>query len=150
MKIRHFVLDAHAQLRKFGRRAVHEVLAGRLDARAIDPALSRELALVTVVCDDNLIPERAYLLRVPLTDGVLTTADRLVLRAFVRPDCVTPSEAVQHHLTGWPRDLLPQLAVAMDVPARGLDETLEVGGPVLVAALTGRSIGSVVRGLDRT
>ena len=48
MKIRHFVLDSHAQLRKLSRRAVHEVLAGRLDVRALHPELERRLAVVTV------------------------------------------------------------------------------------------------------
>lgn len=147
MKIRHFVLDAHAQLRKLGRRAVHEILAGRISTLAFNPGLVRELALVSVVCDDDLIPEHAYLLRVPLTDGTFTPADRLVLRAFTRPDCVTPDEAVRHHLSGWPGDLIRQLAVALDVPVAGLDAILDVGGPALVSALTGVSIGQAVRRL---
>ncbi len=76
-------------------------------------------------------------LRCGLTDGRLTAADRLVLRAFACPDCVTPGEAVRHHLSGWPADLIRQLAVAMDVPAAGLDEVLDVGGPVLELAVPG-------------
>lgn len=149
MKIRHFALDSRAQVRKLSRQAVHEILNGRLNARAFDAALGRELALVTVVCDDDLIPESAHLLRLPLTEGVFTAEDRLVLRAFTRPDCVTPGEAVRHHLAGWPRDLLTQLAVAMDVPACGLGEVLEVGGPVLVAALRGVTVKRAVRDADR-
>ena len=149
MKIRHFVLDSHAQLRKFSREAVHEILAGRVSARAFDPGLGREMAMVTVVCDDDLIPESASLLRLPLTDGTFTAADRLVLRAFTRPDCVTPEEAVRHHLTGWPSDLLRQLAVALDVPVAGLDAVLDVGGPALVAALKGVSVKRAMRDADR-
>jgi len=145
MKIRHFVLDSHAQLRKLSRRAVHEILNGRVSAQAFDPWLARELALVTVVCDDDLIPENAFLLRVPLTDGTFTAADRFVLRAFTQPDCVTPEEAVRHHLTGWPSDLLRQLAVALDVPVVGLDAVLDVGGPVLVAAVRGVTVGRAMR-----
>ncbi len=129
---------------------MHEVLAGRLDVRAFHPGSGRELALVTVVCDDDLMPENAYLLRLPLTEGTFTTEDRLVLKAFTRPDCVTPDEAVRHHLTGWPRDLLEQLAVALDVPVRGLDKVLDVGGPVVVAALSGVTVGRAVRDADRT
>ena len=146
MKIRHFVLDESAQLRKFGRRAVHEILAGRVCAKAFDPTISRELSLVSVVCDD-LMPVSAFLLRVPLTEGTFTPNDRLVLRAFTQPDCVTPDEAVRHHLTGWPSDLLRQLAIALDVPIVGLDSILDVGGPALVSALTGVSIGRAVRRL---
>ena len=141
MKIRHFVLDGCGRLCKLGRRAVHEILSGRLSLRAFHPELARELALVSVVCDDDLVPERAYLLRVPLTDGTFTPSDRLVLRAFTRPDCVTPGEAVRHHLSNWPDDLIRQLAVALDVPVAGLDEVLDVGGPALVSALTGVSAG---------
>lgn len=146
MKIRHFVLDEYAQLRKFGRRAVHEILAGRVCAKAFDPAISHELSLVSVVCDD-LMPVSAFLLRVPLTEGTFTPNDRLALRAFTQPACVTPAEAVRHHLTGWPTDLLRQLAVALDVPVAGLDSILDVGGPALVSALTGVSIGRAVRRL---
>lgn len=145
MKIRHFVLDAHAKLRKFSRPAVHEVLAGRVNARAFDPGIARELALVTVVCDDDLLPERVHLLRVPLTAGTFTPADRLVLQAFTDPGCVTPGEAVRHHLNGWPSDLIRQLAVALDVPVAGLDALLDVGGPALVSALTGVSIRRAAR-----
>jgi hypothetical protein len=74
MKIRHFVLGADAQLRKLGRHAVHEILTGRVCAKAFDATLDRELAIVTAVCDDDLIPESAYLLRVPLTGGTFTPA----------------------------------------------------------------------------
>lgn len=145
MKIRHFVLSKHAQLRKLGRRAVHEILSGRVCARAFDSGLAREMALVSVVCDDDLLPTHIYMLRVPLTDGTFTPTDRLVLRAFTREDCVTPGEAVRHHLSGWPADLIRQLAVALDVPVAGLDALLDVGGPALVSALTGVSIRRAAR-----
>ena len=149
MKIRHFVLDSHAQVRKLGRQAVHEVLSGRLNARALNAGLSRELRLVTAVCHEDLTPHGVFLLRVRLTDGVFTPDDRMVLRAFAEPGCVTESEAVRYHLTGWPSDLLKQLAVAMDVPAADVEATLDVGGPALVAAVTGVSVGRVMRDADR-
>lgn len=145
MKVRHFVLDSRFQVRKFGRQAVHEILCGRVCALAFDPGMGRELRLVTAVCGDDLTPRGVFLLRVPLTDGVLTPEDRLVLRAFVEPECVTEAEAVRHHLTGWPRDLIRQLAVVMDVPAADVEATLDIGGPALAAAVTGVSIGRVVR-----
>jgi hypothetical protein len=148
MKIRHFFLDARAQLRPLSSRAVHEVLAGRVRTQAFDAGLSHEVAVASAVCDDDLIPESVYLLRVPLTDGTFTPADRLILKAFTRPDCVTPEEAVRHHLTRWPADLVRQLAVALDVPVAGLDAVLDVGGPVLVAALTGVSVARAARRLS--
>jgi hypothetical protein len=72
------------------------------------------------------------------------------LKAFPRPDCVTPDEAERHHLMNWPADLVRQLAVALDVPVAGLGAVIETGGPVLVAAATGVSVGRAARELDRT
>ena len=140
MKIRHFVLDSHAQLRKLSRQAVHEILNGRVSAQAFDPALVRELRLVTAVCHDDLTPQDVFLLRVPLTEGVFTTEDRLTLRAFADPECVTEAEAVRHYMGGWPGDLIRQLAVVMDVPAAAVEAALDVGGPVFVAAVRGVTV----------
>ncbi len=137
MKLRYLVLDGSGQLRKARRAAVRAFLDGQLGAEHFWSGDGRELKLVTVVCDDALLPRHVYLLRVRLSDGRFTAADRLVLRAFACPDCVTPAEAVRHHLNGWPADLIHQLAVVLDVPAAGLDEALDVGGPVLEAAVTG-------------
>ena len=92
---------------------------------------------MSVVCDDDLIPESVYLLRLPLTGGNFTFEDYLVLKAFVSPDCVTPAEAARHHTEGWPADFFRQLAVALDVPVAGLNVPLGVGGPLLSVALRG-------------
>ncbi|MBN9521004.1 hypothetical protein J0H58_21195 [bacterium] len=137
MKYRYLVLDGSGQLRKARQAAIRAFLDGQLGAEHFRASDGRELKLVTVVCDDALLPRQVYLLRLPLSDGRYTSADRLVLRAFACPECVTPGEAVRHHLNGWPGDLIRQLAVAMDVPAAGLDKLLDVGGPVLESAVTG-------------
>lgn len=145
MLLRYFILDGTGQLRKARQRDVRALLRGRLGAAHFWTGDDRELELVTVVCDGDLVPCRVYLLRVPLTGGRFTPEDTLVLRAFVCPDCVTPGEAVRHHLTGWPRDLIRQLAVALDVPAVGLDALLDIGGPVLVSAVTGLTVRQAAR-----
>jgi hypothetical protein len=134
MALLHFALDSHGRIRRFSRRRVRDLLAGR----AVGRRAGRELHLATAVCDARLRPTAVCLLRVPLTGGALTPADRMVLRAFARPDCVTPAEAVRHHLTGWPADTVRQLAVALDVPAARVVKTLDVGGPVFVAAVAAR------------
>ena len=144
MKLRYFALDGSAQLRKAPGAAVRAFLDGQLGAAHFRTGSDRELGLVTAVCGDDLVPRQMYLLRVPLTGGRFTPADRLVLSAFARPECVTPAEAVAHHNCGWPRDLVRQLAVALDVPAAGLDDILDVGGPVLVSAVTGLPVRRVV------
>ncbi|HEX4611685.1 MAG TPA: hypothetical protein VH092_26045 [Urbifossiella sp.] len=148
MKLRFFVVDDCGQLRKARQTAIRSLLAGRVGAEVFQTGDTRELKLVSVVCDDALLPRRISLLRMPLTDGRFTDGDELVLRAFARPDCVTPDEAVRHHLTGWPRDLIRQMAVALDVPAAGLDALLDVGGPVLAAAVSGLSLRRAAEGMD--
>ena len=146
MKLRYFVLDATGQLRKARSAAVRALLDGQLGTEHFRAGGGRELGLVTAVCGDDLVPRDIYLLYVPVTKGRHTAADNLTLRAFADPECVTPAEAVAHHAGGWPRDLIRQLAVALDVPAAGLDDVLDVGGPVLVAAVTGLPVRRV---LDR-
>jgi hypothetical protein len=119
---------------------------GRLRANALGCAPGRELRLISVVCD-GLQPIQAYLLRLPLTGGRFTAEDHLTLRLFTMPDCVTERENLLHHGHGWPADLLSQLAVALDVPIRGLPLPLRVGGPLFVAASTGASPREALRQL---
>ena len=141
MQISHFMLDAKGQFRRIRCQQVRKLLAGH---RTADVS-GQELQLATAVCRDDLMPQGIYLLRLPLTDGVFTADDRFVLRAFSRPDCVTPAEVARHHLSGWPRDLLCQLAVALDVSAAHVEQTLEVCGPVFIAAVKGISVHSALR-----
>jgi hypothetical protein len=135
--LRFFAADRRGLLRKVRPRHVDAVLNGRLSAAVVGCRGVRELRLVTAVCDRRLIPRAVYLLRVPLTGGRFTAADEVALRAFASPACVTPHEAAVHHGHGWPRDLVRQLAVALDVPLAGLAVPFGAGGPVL-ASVAGR------------
>ena len=76
MKLRYLVLDGAGQLRKAPRAAVRAFLDGQLGAEHFRAGGGRELKLVTVACDDALLPRHVYLLRVPLTGGRFTPADR--------------------------------------------------------------------------
>ena len=134
MKIRYFVIDGQGQLRKASQAAVRALWEGRLGAAALGCPAGGELRLVSVACDEGLLPRRLYLLRLPLTAGMYTSESRLTLQAFTCPECVTPSELAEHHLAGWPADFFRQLAVALDVPLAGLDVPLGVGGPLFTAA----------------
>ena len=134
MKIRYFVLDGRGQLRKASQAAVSGLWEGRRGADALGQPGARELRLVSVLCDDDLLPDRVYLLRLTLTEGRFTDEDRLVLQAFASPDCVTPAEAARHHTGGWPADFFRQLAVALDVPVARLHVPFCVGGPLVLAA----------------
>ena len=134
MRLRYFVIDAAGQLRKASQAAVRDLWEGQRAAATLGGSSSNELRLVSVLCDADLLPQKIYLLRLPLTGGRFTEESRLTLHLFTRPDCVTPNELVQHHSEGWPADFFRQLAVAVDVPVAALNVPLGVGGPLFLAA----------------
>lgn len=134
MKLRYYVLDNKGQLRKAPQAAVLGLWEGRRKADSFGCEGCTELRLVSVLCDVNLIPEKVYLLRLPLTQGRFTQEDYLTLQIFTRRDCVTAREVIQHHTDGWPRDFFQQLAVLLDVPLAQLNVPLGVGGPLFMAA----------------
>lgn len=107
---------------------------GRVRADTLGCPIGQEVRLVSVVCDHCLLPKRVYLLRLPLTEGRFTAENYRTLHLFSQPDCVTPREATDHHIEGWPGDFFQQLAVALDVPVAGLDVPLGIGGPLFLAA----------------
>ena len=133
MKLRYFIVNHQGRLHKVAQARVQALWEGR-GAESFGFPAAHELRLVSVVCDDDLLPTKVYVLRLPLTDGRFTEEDRLTLRLFSMPDCVTPGEAARHHTEGWPADFFRQLAVALDVPVAGLHVPLGVGGPLFTAA----------------
>src|SRR5260370_41788919 len=116
MQRRYFVVDASGQLRKASQAAVSALWQGRSRADALGCPIGRELRLVSVVCNRRLLPQKVYVLRLPLTQGAFTPESYLTLRLFTQPDCVTRGELLRHHTRGWPADFFRQLAVALDVP----------------------------------
>jgi hypothetical protein len=134
MKLRYFVVDEQGQLRKARRSAVEGLWDGSNKANALGCQEGSELRLVSVVCDKKLMPQKIYLLRLPLTHGQFTQENYLTLQIFTMPDCVTPQEVARHHGGGWPADFLRQLAVAADVPLAKLQVPIRIGGPLLLAA----------------
>lgn len=134
MKLRYFIVGPGGQLLQVRRAQIEALWRGWIDGPALGGEASNELRLVSVLCDDRLMPRKVYLLRVPLSAGYFTRESYLTLRIFSMPDCVTPREMIQHHTEGWPRDIYSQLAVALDVPRRELEVPLGIGGPLLLAA----------------
>jgi hypothetical protein len=147
MKLRYFAVDACGQLRKARRMAVQGLWDGSRRADTLGCPASSELRLVSVVCDDDLLPQKVYVLRLPLTDGVFTEASLLTLRMFARRDCITVEESVRYHTEGWPADFFGQLAVALDVPVAALHVPLGVGGPLMLAAAMRVTLRRVLRHL---
>jgi len=134
MKLRYFVIDRVGRLYKIARSHINALWRGELKVGELGQFHHNELRLVSVLCDDQLLPHKVFLLRLPLCQGQFTKANYLTLRIFSMPDCVTPREVVQHHTDGWPVDFFTQLAVALDVPRKTLDVPLGIGGPLLMAA----------------
>jgi hypothetical protein len=134
MKLRYFFVDEQGTLRKVKKALVQGLWEGSRHVEELGHGGADELRLVSVVCDKHLIPQRVYLLRLPLTSGKFTEENYLTLQIFTMPDCVTPQEVARHHGGGWPADLLRQLAVAADVPLHLLQVPVRIGGPLLLAA----------------
>lgn len=136
MKLRYLVVDRAGTLHRISRSQIHALWRGELTVEQLNLGqfLPNELRLVSVLLDDQLLPKKIFLLRLPLCKGQFTKANYLTLRIFTMPDCVTPREVVQHHTDGWPSDFFIQLAVALDVPRKFLELPLGIGGPLLMAA----------------
>ncbi len=134
MKIRYLFVDRDGQLVKVRRSVVEGLWQGELAAHDIGSQSLTELRLVSVLCNDQLLPHKIFLLRLPLSSGRFTRENYLTLQIFSRRDCVTPREVIAHHTDGWPADFYHQLAVAIDVPRKNLDLPVGIGGPLLMAA----------------
>ena len=147
MKLRYFVVNKQGQLRKAPQAAVHALWDGGLGASALGCPASNELRLVSVFCDDDLMPQKMYLLRLPLSNGAFTIESRLTLHLFTQRDCVTRKELTSHHTAGWPGDFFHQLAVVLDVPVASLEIPVDIGGPLYLAAAQGVSPRQTLRQL---
>ena len=134
MKLRYLVVDTDAQLLRTRRCEIESLWQGRRRAHDLGCEQLHELKLVSVLCDAQLLPQKIYLLRLPLCDGRFTRANYRTLRTFSRPGLVTARELFLHHIEGWPHDFFVQLAVALDVPRAHLDVPLGIGGPLMMAA----------------
>jgi hypothetical protein len=134
MKLRYLFVDRHGQLRVIRRAQVEALWQGRLSCDDLNGADPCELRLVSVLCDARLLPQKIFLLRLPLTGGYFTRANYRTLRTFSMPSRVTAHEMFVHHSDGWPADFFQQLAVALDVPKAQLDVPLGIGGPLMMAA----------------
>jgi hypothetical protein len=134
MKLRYLLVDRRGRLTLVRRSQLEALWLGVIGAGDLGAGDGNELRLVSVLCDGRLLPEKIFLLRLPLSHGYFTKANYRTLRSFSMPERVTAHEMFQHHAGGWPRDFFKQLAVALDVPRSFLDVPLGIGGPLLMAA----------------
>lgn len=145
MQIRYFVVDDVGQLRKTPRKAVERLWKGRGTSFQLGVPVGDELRLISVVCDESLVPKMCFFLRTELQNGQITEESRIdayeaagnpTKRRYDHP-------AAQRQFAGWPRDWQHQLAVAMDVPAGQLRK-IGIGGPLLMSDLWGISLKKVL------
>lgn len=134
MKLRYLYVDRQGQLTVIRRAQVEALWQGSLGADELSGPDLHELRLVSVLCDARLVPQKIFLLRLPLTDGHFTRENYRTLRSFSMPSRVTAHEMFVHHTEGWPSDFFRQMAVALDVPKAFFDVPLGIGGPLLMAA----------------
>lgn len=149
MRIRYFIADRDDTIHRVSARLAQGIWNGDRSASELPFAVDDELALITVLVDDNLQPQVCFLLRFPLTDGV--TTERSHLTAFEAMEEVKHQRfehpAAQHQLQGWPANWRQQLAVALDVPMRDV-RRIGVGGPLPLSDLLGVPIPSLLRYFD--
>jgi len=134
MKLRYLYVDRQGQLTVIRRAQVEALWQGHIGTDALSGPDLHELRLVSVLCNARLVPQKIFLLRLPLTDGHFTRENYRTLRSFSMPSRVTAHEMFVHHSEGWPSDFFRQMAVALDVPKAFFDVPLGIGGPLLMAA----------------
>jgi hypothetical protein len=148
MKVQYLIVAGEDRLKLVHREHVEAIWRGHVHVAAFGCPDPTELRLVTVMRTRRLLPQRIFLLRMPLTDGFFTRRNFRALRSFAAPSCVTAREMFQHHSEGWPTDFFTQLAVALDVPRAQLNVPFGIGGPLLVAAALRVSPRIAVRFLE--
>lgn len=149
MLLSYFVVDTEQQLRRVERELVEEVWQGDQSCDALGHDLGLELRLLSVLCDeDELQPQMCFFVKADLDQGTITDKSRFeayeAMTVYQRQseETLPPSQ-----FSGWPRDWQMQLAVALDVPAIQL-RRIGVGGPLLMADLSGFSIDRILEYFD--
>lgn len=145
MQVRYFVVDAEGRLFQARKKLVEEVWRGRRTADELGCLVHDELRLITVVCDEKLLPRMTFFLRVELRHGRPT--DRSRIEAY---EAMTHSSgrrydhpAARKQFEGWPPDWRSQLGVALDVPICQL-QRVGLGGPLPMSDVWGISLDKVL------
>lgn len=146
MRLRYFVVDRAGQLRKVSQAALEGLWSRNRSSNDLGCTLGKDMRIVTVLCDEALLPKACYLLRVTLDGGAVCEQSRLqACEAVLENLADEPQhpEAV-YQLAGWPYDWRRQLAIAMDVPIADLPP-IGIGGPLLISSLLNLSVRSSLR-----
>lgn len=144
MQLRYFVIDKDGRLHKAYRATIERIWSGHRPANRLRCPLGDNLRIVTALCDENLIPQVIFLLRLGLSDGRVTDAARQLAYMTVTSVMAKNGEdseksAFEYQVAGWPEDWQSQLAIALDTPVSALDR-IAIGGPLPVSDLMGVSV----------
>lgn len=146
MRLRYFVVDRDVQLRKVSQAAMEGTWSRNRSVRDLGCRVGQHLRIVTVLCDERLLPKACYLLRVAVREGVITEESRLQACEAILENLSDE----KHHpeatfqMAGWPHDWRRQLAVVMDVPLAMLP-AIGIGGPLLISSLLNLSVKASLR-----
>lgn len=145
MQIQYFAVDADNQLRRETREAVEDLWSGRATAETLHCNVEESFRLVTVMCNDDLIPVVTYFARLDLHEGRIT--DESKIEAFeamtTRHRRRYDNPSAQRQFRGWPADWQRQLAVALDIPVAQL-KRIGIGGPLLMSEIWGVPLEKVI------
>jgi hypothetical protein len=143
--VRYFVVDRDEQVRPVDKQALEDVWHGRRTSAALRQPLGDTLRVISVLCDEKLLPRLCFFMRLDLADGAITDESRLqayeaaTLHYKRRYDHPT----ARRQLSGWPADWLQQLAVVLDAPAAQL-RRIAIGGPLLMSDLWGIPVEKIL------
>ncbi len=156
MKVRFFYVESDRVLRA----AQSRMLAAWERRKPWDDSQgTRDLKVVTVVCDNALHPAHVYLLTLKLQDGWITDESRQDAVAFIVDDARWGGGSKKHraawiatlktHVQGLPSDMGTQVAAALDVPLCELMKApLGVGGPLPVSLQMGTDVPRLLQYFD--
>src|ERR1700688_3513992 len=80
MKLRYLFVDRNGQLTVIRRADVEALWQGELGADVLNGPDLHELRLASVLCNSRLVPQKIFLLRLPLTAGYFTRSNYRTLR----------------------------------------------------------------------
>lgn len=145
MLIRYFVADQSNTLWRVPAEDVERLWRGESTIRELKLTIGSELRIVTVLCDDRLLPRICFFARLELEDGAIDYQSRVDVYEAVGNRYARRYDhpAAKRQFAGWPSDWQRQLAVALDIPAKQL-QRIGVGGPLVMADLWGISMDKVL------
>ena len=94
MKVRYFVVDREGRLTTASQAAVKAVWDGKRDAAAFGDIAPDELRLVSVLCDDQLVPMKVFFFRLTLSAAYFTENARDSLRRMAVQQMPDPTRIV--------------------------------------------------------